>query len=151
MVKKSGQLSRSFDREWVFKIAYASMINGDSVEKNYDILKDYNRFRLSDFGKLYLRIMNEYLNSEELVQPLKENIEKVEFEVLSSMARVLMQMAVAEMKFIVDTPPEISLNEVLNLAKLYVDDQEKRLINSVLDKTFKSLKEADQLNIGYFK
>lgn len=149
MVKK-GRLSRKFDREWVFKICYAAMVNEDSVEKNYDIIKDSHRFELSDFGKLYLKIMHRYLNSDDLVLPLKSNIEKVEYENISTMSKVLMQMGVAEMKYILDIPPEVTINEIVQLSDIFVEDREKRLINSVLDKTARYLKERDELNEGFF-
>ncbi len=149
MVKR-GRLSRKFDREWVFKICYAAMINKDSVQKNYDNIKDSFRFELTDFGKLYLKIMDRYFNSDDLIAPLKSNIEKVDYEHMSTMAKVLMQMAVAEMKFIIDIPVEVTINEIVQLAGIFIEGKEKRLINSILDKTYRYLEQKNEINIGYF-
>lgn len=149
-MSKKRRLSRSYDREWIFKICYASAVNKDTVEKNYDLIKDSFKFTLSDFGKLYLEVMNNFLGKPELIEPVKSNLEKIDYTNLSTVARVLLQMGVAEMRYLIDIPGEVSINEIMNLAGMYADYQEKRIINSVLDKVYRYLQETSQINEGFF-
>lgn len=144
------RLSRSVDREWIFRICYAASLNGMSVKDNYQLVRRSHVFTLSDFGKLYLKIMDRYLNSDELMDPLKRNLEKIHLNRLSNLEKVLIQMGVAEMKYILDIPVEVTIDEILNLADIYGEDMEKRLINSVLDKISRDLREREEINIGFF-
>lgn len=48
----------------------------------------------------------------------------------------ILRMAIFEIKY-TDTPPIVVINEALELAKVYCDDNVKKIINAVLDKVIK--------------
>ena len=52
---------------------------------------------------------------------------------LDSMGRSILRMAIYELKYM-DTPDLVVINEAIELAKKYSDDNVRKMINAVLDK-----------------
>ena len=48
----------------------------------------------------------------------------------------ILKMAIYELKY-TDTPPIVVINEAIELAKKYSDDDVRKMINAVLDKMIK--------------
>ena len=145
------KLSRVFDREWVLKIVYASTFNEDTLLENYYLIKEKHEITLSKFGIEYLKLIQKPLFTDLLLEPVKKNLSKIDFIQVSIISQVLFQMGTFEMLFYPDIPAEVIINEIVRLAGLFVDDREKRLINSVLDKVLNYFKENDLLYSEYIK
>lgn len=66
---------------------------------------------------------------------IKENLEKWSIDRLATVDRNLMRIAVYELKFSQnDVPENVILDEAIEVAKIYGDDQSSRFINAVLSK-----------------
>lgn len=65
---------------------------------------------------------------------LKENLEKWKIERLANVDRNILRMAVFEMMEVNDTPINVVLDEAIEIAKMYGDDQSPKFINAVLSK-----------------
>ncbi|WP_108670843.1 transcription antitermination factor NusB [Peribacillus acanthi] len=65
---------------------------------------------------------------------LKENLEKWKIERLANVDRNILRVAVFEMMEVNDTPINVVLDEAIEIAKLYGDDQSPKFINAVLSK-----------------
>lgn len=52
---------------------------------------------------------------------------------LDKLGAVILKIALYEIKY-TDTPPVVAINEAIELAKKYSDDNVKKMINAVLDK-----------------
>jgi transcription antitermination protein NusB len=70
----------------------------------------------------------------EIDQILKNNLEKWSIERIGNVDRAILTLAVYEMKFVDEIPVNVSLNEAIELAKIYGDDNSSKFINSVLSK-----------------
>ncbi|WP_163102639.1 transcription antitermination factor NusB [Peribacillus alkalitolerans] len=70
---------------------------------------------------------------------LKENLEKWKIERLANVDRNILRMAVFEMMEVNDTPINVVLDEAIEIAKLYGDDQSPKFINAVLSKVKSAL------------
>lgn len=64
---------------------------------------------------------------------LKEHAENWELERIALIDRYLMHIAIAEMINFPDIPPKVSLNEAIDIAKVYSTDKSGVFINGVLD------------------
>jgi transcription antitermination protein NusB len=71
---------------------------------------------------------------------LKENLEKWKIERLANVDRNILRLAVFEMIEEKDTPINVVLDEAIEIAKLYGDDQSPKFINAVLSKVKSALK-----------
>jgi N utilization substance protein B len=72
-------------------------------------------------------------NKKEIDQLIKGHLEKWSMERLATVDRNLLRIAVFELKFIKNEVPEnVILDEAIEIAKIYGDDQSSRFINGVL-------------------
>jgi N utilization substance protein B len=77
---------------------------------------------------------------EEIDQLIKENLEKWSIDRLATVDRNLIRIAVFELKFNDNEVPEnVILDEAIEIAKIYGDDQSSRFINGVLSKVKEQL------------
>lgn len=74
-------------------------------------------------------------HKNEIDQLIKENLEKWSIDRLATVDRNLLRIAVYELKFAKnDVPENVILDEAIEIAKKYGDDQSSRFINGVLSK-----------------
>lgn len=74
----------------------------------------------------------------EIDQVLKNHLEKWSLERLATVDRNLLRIAVYELTFVHDQVPEkVVLDEAIEIAKLYGDEQSSKFINGVLSKVQK--------------
>lgn len=59
-------------------------------------------------------------------------------ERLSRVDRCILRLAVAEMLFIPDVPPKVSIQEAIRLAGQYGGDESPRFVNGVLDAVYRT-------------
>jgi N utilization substance protein B len=77
---------------------------------------------------------------EEIDQLIKENLEKWSIDRLATVDRNLIRIAVFELKFNDNEVPEnVILDEAIEIAKIYGDDQSSRFINGLLSKVKEQL------------
>ncbi|NRD80706.1 transcription antitermination factor NusB [Bacillus sp. BRMEA1] len=71
---------------------------------------------------------------------ISENLEKWSLDRLATVDRNLLRIAVFELKFIQQEVPEnVVLDEAIEIAKIYGDDQSSKFVNGVLSKIKQSL------------
>ncbi len=69
----------------------------------------------------------------ELDQLIKSKVQHWEFDRLALLDRIVMRMALGELLYFPDIPPKVSLNEAIELAKVYSTPNSGTFINGVLD------------------
>lgn len=79
---------------------------------------------------------------DELIAPFLENWDK---ERLAVMDFILMKMAVSEMLYLPEIPVKVSMNEYIELAKIYSTPKSGEFINGILDAIMKKLKEEGKI------
>ena len=76
----------------------------------------------------------------EIDQLIKENLEKWSMDRLAVVDRNLLRIAVFELLFVRNEVPEnVILDEAIEIAKIYGDDQSSKFINGVLSKVKQKL------------
>jgi transcription antitermination protein NusB len=76
----------------------------------------------------------------EIDQLIKENLEKWSIDRLATVDRNLIRIAIFELKFNDNEVPEnVILDEAIEIAKIYGDDQSSRFINGLLSKVKEQL------------
>jgi len=78
-------------------------------------------------------------HKEEIDQLLRDNLEKWNLERLANVDRTLLRMAVFELKYVDEIPEKVSIDEAIELAKIFGDDSSSRFINAILSKVKSSL------------
>lgn len=79
-------------------------------------------------------------NKNTIDKTIKKHLINWEFNRLSYIDRAILRIATCELLYFEDIPPKVSINEAIELAKEFSDEEAKRFINGVLDAIYKDLK-----------
>lgn len=124
-------MNRKTQRDWIFKLIYEDSINKienlDNVLENHDLSEE-------TFIKESIKSYNE--NYEKIEEILKNHLKK-RYSRLSKVEKSILFLSVNEIYFM-DIPHQVSINEAVELAKTYCNDNDYQIINSVLGKIVRS-------------
>ncbi|MDD2381405.1 MAG: transcription antitermination factor NusB [Mariniphaga sp.] len=113
----------------------------DSSQKLMPMFKDQDD---SDFAKNLLR--KSIINHDELRGLIKEHSKNWDLERIAFMDILIMQLAITEFIWFPSIPTKVSLNEYIELSKMYSTEKSRNFINGILDKTLKDLKSSEKIN-----
>lgn len=132
------KLTRSDARKRAYEIIFSCISDRDDTALQLAIFfqenPEYER-QTGYITKAVCGALEEAENTEEIINSV---ITKGwTFKRLSKMCRSALLLSVYEMRFIDDVPPKVAVNEAVEIAKTYGDDNEPALINGVLGKVIK--------------
>ncbi len=123
---------RSDAREAAFRIVFASLYGGDSGEGFRKKL--YKSFRLSEdeaaFAENLVRLAEEH--SEELNRKIEEKVTRFAGYRIFPVDRAVMLVALAEIFYVEEVPPVVSVSEAAALARKYSAETSASFVNGVL-------------------
>ena len=120
-------MKRSQQREWVFKLIYE-----DSINKISDVEKAlaYHGLEDEDFIRDSINSYNE--KNKKIEKTLQDSLNK-RYSRLSRVEKAILFLSLNEMTYM-DIPVSVSINEAVELAKAYANNNDYQMINSVLGK-----------------
>jgi transcription antitermination protein NusB len=77
-------------------------------------------------------------NQERIDGHIRDNLEKWSFDRLAKVDRNILRLGVYELLFVEDVPNKVVINEAVEIAKIFGDDQSSKFINGVLSKVSQS-------------
>lgn len=124
-------MNRKTQRDWIFKLIYEDSINKidnlDKVLENHDLSEE-----------TFIReSINSYNENYEKIEEILKNHLKKRYNRLSKVEKSILFLSVNEIYFM-DIPHQVSINEAVELAKTYCNDNDYQIINSVLGKIVRS-------------
>nr|UWI51238.1 transcription antitermination factor NusB [Clostridioides difficile] len=158
---KKDRAQKSTTREYIMKLIYQININKEEFEglddKVDSFLKDNSEHIINRYEELTLKYSNnaklkledtklediidrEYINT--VCKALRENHDKID-ELINKHAKnwtvdrmpkvdvSILRLSVCEIVYL-DTPNKVSINEAVELAKIYCDDKSPKFINGIL-------------------
>ncbi|MBE5756655.1 MAG: transcription antitermination factor NusB [Clostridiales bacterium] len=122
---------RSIAREEVFKYLYSDLFNEESKSFFEALLKN-NKLDEGDrqFAKKLLETIKD--NFDELMGSLSNLLQNYKIERLYSLDKCALLIGMAEIKYFNDIPTVVSINEVINLVKVYSTEKSIGFVNGVL-------------------
>jgi N utilization substance protein B len=87
-----------------------------------------------------------YQHNDELIKDIEPNLKNWEMDRIATLDLVLMKMAVCELKYFPTVPIKVSINEYIDISKIYSTPKSKDFVNGVLDKTKIQLMEQGLIN-----
>ncbi|MBB4077465.1 N utilization substance protein B [Lewinella aquimaris] len=92
---------------------------------------------VSEFGDVLLKFVVDA--DEALLERIKSVLQNWDAERVAIIDMILLKMAIAEFLEFDSIPPQVTLNEYLDISKLYSTDKSKEFLNGILDKLLKEL------------
>jgi len=134
-------MKRRDERELALKILYALEYNSISVEDLIDELDPELKKNASDFALKIINVGRE--KKEELDDLIKAQLFNWDFSRVAIIDKILLRMALAELLHFNDVPAEVTLNEVIEISKIYSTERSGKFINGILDAILKKIRAGE--------
>ncbi len=123
-------------RECALEVLYRLDLVDDEPE--HTIAEILLRKNPSEEAETYLRRLVDTAlgNQQEIDVALRKHLTRWRLERLTVLDRAILRLAAAEILFFDDVPPKVSINEAVEIAKKYGDDEAGKFVNGVLDSIF---------------
>ncbi len=130
------QLTRSELRKNIMTILYQiNVYTSNKIEYNVDdIIKEVNPIDNEFVKDMVYGVVTK---KEELDEIANKYLNKWTIDRLGNTDQSILRMGIYELIY-TNTPDIVAINEAVELAKLYSDDDVKNMINGVLDKVYHS-------------
>ena len=138
-------MRRRIIREKVVQALYAYEIGGDPVEHVIDcILVGLSDNKTAhDFAKrLVIQTIN---HSVEIDRIIREKVANWDFKRIAILDRLILRMGICELLYFREIPPKVSMNEAIELAKLFSTQRSGQFVNGVLDAVLIDIRSAGGL------
>jgi N utilization substance protein B len=132
-------------REKVLQILYAYNLNKESLEALIgEMMVGIEEKSDIDFANdLVHRVL---ANKDELDKHIKLRVDNWEMNRIALIDKILLRMGICELLYFPDIPPKVSINEAIEIAKIYSTAGSGKFINGILDVILTELKDTGKLN-----
>ena len=134
--------NRRLARESALEVLYRLDLVGDEPE--HTIAEILLRKNPSEEAETYLRRLVDAAlgHQQELDTTLRKHLTRWRLERLTMLDRAILRLAAAEILYFDDVPPKVSINEAVEIAKKYGDDEAGKFVNGVLDSVYQETERA---------
>ncbi len=126
--------SRHEARERALQALYAIEMNDRTVAEVCEDLIHGSDKRYVGFSRELVLLTNGH--RERLDKLISTKAEKWDIDRIAILDRITLRLAIAELLYIDDVPPKVTINEAIEVAKTFSTDQSGRFINGILDAIF---------------
>ncbi len=136
---------RRFVRIKALEVLYAYQIAKDHIDKvKKDLLAEITDLEKYNFAS---ELIDAVLKNQRLIDSMiTERIKNWEYDRVAILDKIILRLAIAEILYFPEIPPKVSINEAIELAKLYCSDKSPTFVNGVLDAVLNNLKKENKLN-----
>jgi transcription antitermination protein NusB len=136
---------RSRARGWALQALYAWESKGGGEDTLIPILHELGeQLRISPRNRAYADVLVRLVsrNLAKIDRLVRGHLTNWTMERLSVVDRNILRLGVAELAFVDDVPPKVTIREMIHLAERYGTPESPRFVNGVLDAAMRTL-EAD--------
>jgi N utilization substance protein B len=136
MVKQN--IKRTEEREFAFTMLYASEFNQDSLDSQIERLDESTQQKATPYVR---KLISTYASTKrELDVLIKNKLENWDLKRIAIIDKIILRMAIVEIVYFEEIPPEVSINEAIELAKKYSTAGSGKFINGLLDAIYRTEK-----------
>lgn len=136
---------RRFVRIKALEVLYAYQIAKDHIDKvKKDLLAEITDLEKYNFAS---ELIDAVLKNQRVIDSMiTERIRNWEYDRVAILDKIILRLAIAEILYFPEIPPKVSINEAIELAKLYCSDKSPTFVNGVLDAVLNNLRKENKLN-----
>ena len=136
---------RRVAREKVLQTLYAYEISGEPItavmNQLFEELKDDKES--FEFAK---KLVHEVIqHQEELEEHIRRRVAHWDLERIAVIDKLLLRIGICELEYFPDIPPKVTINELIEVAKMFSTEKSGRFINGVLDAILEELRKDGTL------
>ena len=137
-------IRRTDEREFAFKMLFASEFNQDPLNVQIDHLDAASQEKATPYVRSLIKIYKESKDQFDTV--IKEKLENWDLDRVAIIDKVILRLAITEIFHFEEIPPEVSINEAIELAKKYSTGGSGKFINGILDAIYRDRKKNRSKN-----
>jgi transcription antitermination protein NusB len=147
-------MRRRIIREKVVQALYAHEISGDPAEHVIKhILTGLESNKTAhDFAKAL--VVQTITHTDEIDKVIRDKVANWDFSRIAVLDRLILRMAICELLYFREIPPKVTMNEAIELAKLFSTERSGQFVNGILDAILSEMKasgEIDKAGRGLFE
>ena len=134
----SASEKRRKSREQAFIILFEKSFNQEmSVEEIIDIAVEAEVIENDKFTLKLVKTADE--NIAEIDSLVEKNLKGWTMSRISKVSLALLRMAIGEMRYFDDIPVGVSINEAIEICKIYGSDEDRSFVNGILGSVSRSI------------
>ena len=138
---------RRESRDMAFKILFGRVFEKEDINDLSDVFDDtekVNDMELSQYTRrVVIGVENHIADLDEII---KRNMSKWTINRISKVALTAMRISVYEMLFEKNVPVSVSINEAVEIVKIYATVEDSAFVNAVLGKVSREIKQSGEIN-----
>ena len=131
---------RRSSRELALKFLYQSEMNKGNIEEQIKIFIERNSSHGKMEGFMESLVKSIYKEMEEIDKIIQECSDNWILDRMTVIDRNILRMGTCELLFDFLTPPRVVINEAIDIAKKYGNEDSPEFINGILDKIHKKIR-----------
>jgi transcription antitermination protein NusB len=137
---------RRIIREKVVQALYAHEISGDPVEHVVNTILTPLSTNQAAFDFARNLVIETVKRTDEVDEVIRQRVTNWDFKRIATLDRLILRMAICELLYFKDIPPKVTMNEAIELAKLFSTDRSSQFVNGVLDAILAEMKASGELD-----
>ena len=137
---------RRSSRELALKFLYQFELNGGDLDEQIKLFLERNSSQedVANFMKeLVVSLIDKMEEIDEIIQKFSDHWILDRMTVID---RNILRMGVCELLFNFSTPPKVVINEAIDIAKKYGNEDSPEFINGILDKVYNEIGQKGPLS-----
>ena len=140
-----GTYKRRIVREKVLQALYAYELSNEPITSVVENIFANPKLEEEDFKFARKLIYDVIEHREELEKYIRHKVAHWELERIATIDKILLQMGICEMLYFPDIPPKVTINEAIEVAKVFSTERSGKFINGILDAIMDDLRAAHAL------
>lgn len=134
---------RRKEREFALKVLYAQEFNDIPVSEQIGYLQQDEDDLATQFARDLINICADHKN--ELDEIIGKKLKHWRIERVAIIDRILLRLALSEFLYFEDIPPEVTMDETIEISKAFSTERSNQFINGILDAALKQLTEENKI------
>ena len=137
---------RRSSRELALKFLYQFVLNGGDLDEQIKLFLERNSSQegVENFMKeLVMSLVSKMKEVDEIIQKYSDHWDLDRMTVID---RNILRIGACELLFNFSTPPKVVINEAIDIAKKYGNEDSPEFINGILDKVYNEIGQKGPLS-----
>ena len=130
-------------RELALQTLYSGELTGNDLDTLLKQLK--NRAEEEVFGFASSLVKKVMSNNEFLDKHIASSVKNWEYNGIAVIDRIILKMALCELLYFSEIPPRVSINEAIDLAKIFSTAKSGKFVNGIIDNLYKKFQEKGKI------
>jgi len=136
---------RRIIREKVVQALYAFEIGGDPVDHVVETILTGLKSNAAAYEFARRLIIQTISHTPDIDVVIRQKVTNWDFKRIAILDRLILRMGICELLYFKEIPPKVSMNEAIELAKLFSTQRSGQFVNGVLDAVLNDMRASGEL------